>query len=481
MNPYLALFILVGYFGLLIVIGRITARKSDSYTFFNANRQSPWYLVAFGMIGASLSGVTFISVPGQVSNSQFAYMQVVMGYMVGYAIIAWVLIPLYYRLNMISIYQFLQQKFGNRTYKTGAVLFIVSRLFGSSARLFLAAYVLHMAIFEQIGIPFWLTVSSTILLVMVYSGKGGIKTIVYTDVFQTVFMLLAAFLSLLFISQKLDLSLGQISKQIFSSKISNIFVWNWQSPQFFPKQFIGGALIALTMTGLDQDMMQKNLTCKNVKQAKLNVFGLSASLIVVNYLFLMLGAAIYFYSLQLPLTTTATDQLFPIIAFNYLPKVAGAVFFVGVIAAAYSSADSSLTALTTSFSFDLLDLGNRPESQWKKVRQRVHYAFAFATILVTIAFGWLNNSAVIETVLKAATYTYGPLLGLFVFGLWPLRKPNDKLTPLIALVSVIVSAIADIYSVQILNGYKFGFELLLVNAIITYVGIYITGKKSSAL
>lgn len=480
MSPLLVSSIILAYFLMLIAVSYFTTKDSDSATFFTANRQSHWFLVSFGMIGASLSGVTFISIPGEVGNSQFSYFQVVLGYIVGYAVIGSVLLPLYYRLNLTSIYGFLEQRFGFWSYKTGAFFFIVSRLIGSSFRLFLVAGVLQLAVFDAIGLPFELTVIITIILIWLYTFRGGIKTIVITDTLQTFFMLAAVVISIYLISKELGLSLSGIVSEVRKSEYSSLFVWDWQSPRNFWKQFVSGAFIAIVMTGLDQDMMQKNLTCRSLGDAQKNMFWFTITLVFVNLLFLTLGASLYLYAHAKGITIPArTDNLYPLLALNHFHTFAGIVFILGIIAAAYSSADSALTALTTSFCVDVLNFEKNPQQQDKRTRMMVHIGFSALTAIVVIVFKMINDESVINSVFKVAGYTYGPLLGLFVFGLYSKRSLRDVWVPVICVMSPIISYVINLNSVAWLGGYKFGFEILLLNGLLTILGLLLISKPSS--
>lgn len=478
MNPILVISVISAYFVVLMAISYLTSRKNDNLTFFTANRQSPWYLVAFGMIGASLSGVTFISVPGEVGSTAFAYFQVVLGYLVGYFVIATVLLPLYYRLNLISIYSYLEQRFGKYSYKSGAFFFLLSRIVGSSFRLFLVAGVLQIAIFDTYNWPFSVTVAITIALIWLYTFRGGIKTIVWTDTLQTLFMVSAVAISIYLMKDALDMSWVQLSGKIKSSGYSEIFVWDWQSGQNFFKQFISGAFIAIVMTGLDQDMMQKNLTCRSLKDAQKNMFWFCVVLVIVNFMFLCMGALLYIYAAEMNIPIpSSTDDLYPLLALEHFPLVAGVVFLLGIIAAAYSSADSALTALTTSFCVDFLGLGQSDKPISKKIRIRVHLAFSLLLFLVIVGFNAINDQSVITAVFKAAGYTYGPILGLFAFGLATKHQLKDKWVPIVALLAPVVSYIININSEAWLFGYKFGFEILVVNGLLTYLGLFLVRKR----
>ena len=486
MSPSLVFLVIAAYFVLLIAISLITSRKTDSATFFTANRQSPWYLVAFGMIGASLSGVTFISVPGWVGTTQFSYMQMVLGYLAGYAVIAFILMPLYYRLNLVSIYQYLESRFGFWSYKTGAFYFLLSRIVGASFRLFLVAGVLQLTLFDAFEIPFAVTVAVTIALIWIYTFRGGIKTIVWTDTLQTFFMLAAVTATIITISSELDLSPSQMVEAIAASTYSKVFFWDWSLGSHFVKQFLSGAFIAIVMTGLDQDMMQKNLTCKSLGEAQKNVFWFSIVLVIANLLFLSLGALLYMYAdvhaITLP---TRTDDLYPLLATQHFSILIGVVFLLGIIAAAYSSADSALTALTTSFCVDFLGFEDRrkeqPSDEKRRIRFMVHIAFSVILFVVIIIFKALNNDAVISAVFKAAGYTYGPLLGLYAFGLFTNWSVKDKFVPLVCLLSPLLAYLLNVYSEELLAGYKFGFEILIVNGGLTFIGLMLLKKKGHSV
>ena len=476
MNANIILLIFIIYFLVLLFISRLTTKKSSFNDFFNANRSSPWYLVAFGMIGTSLSGVTFISVPGEVGNTNFSYFQVVLGYLLGYYVIAKVLLPLYYKLNLVSIYTYLDKRFGYYSYKSGAFFFLLSRTIGASFRLFLVAGVLQIAVFNQLGTPFYFSVLITILLIWVYTFKGGIKTIVWTDALQTFFMLSAVIITIFIILDKMDISFFESIVLIKNSSYSNIFYFDWKSSNDFFKQFFSGAFIAIVMTGLDQDMMQKNLTCKNLGDAQKNIFWFCVILVIANLLFLSLGALLYIYSesLNIPIPQRS-DDLYPILALNNLGGLTSIIFLLGIIAAAYSSADSALTSLTTSFCIDFLNIDN--SSNKKKIRFFVHIGFSVILFLVILIFKEINDESVINSIFKAAGYTYGPLLGLFSFGIFTKYNVRDRFVLPICILSPAFSYIINIYSEQLLFGYKFGFEILLLNGLITFLGLFLIRKK----
>jgi Na+/proline symporter len=464
---------------MLIVISYFTSKNATNDDFFTANRLSPWYLVAFGMIGASLSGVTFISVPGEVGASAFSYFQVVLGYLVGYAVIAKVLLPLYYRLNLISIYTFLEQRFGFWSYKTGAFFFLLSRIIGSAFRLFLVAGVLQLAVFDAFGVPFWVSVMVTLLLIWLYTFRGGIKTIVWTDTLQTLFMLLAVIISIYYIGDALELSTAGLIETVRNSGYSDIFVWDWQSGKNFFKQFFAGAFISIVMTGLDQDMMQKNLTCRSLEDAQKNMFWFSIVLVFVNLLFLSLGALLFVYAQKMGIAIPEkTDDLFPMLALQHFSIFGGVLFLLGIIAAAYSSADSALTAMTTSFCVDFLGYKKKNDSTFKRTRKMVHIGFSVLLFFVILIFRAINDQSVINSVFTAAGYTYGPLLGLFAFGMFTKKAVKDKFVPIVCLASPILSYIISSNSEALLWGYKFGFEILILNGLITFLGLFLISKEN---
>ncbi len=476
MTPSLIFISFLAYTVLLFAVTWITTRKANSDSFYIGNKSSPWFVVAYGMIGASLSGVTFMSVPGWVGVTQFSYLLVVAGYLIGYTVIATVLMPMYYRLNLTSIYSYLEQRFGFWSYKTGAFFFLLSRTIGASFRMFLVVNVLQVFVFDAWNIPFIVTVSIFIALIIMYTLKGGIKTIIWTDTLQTTFMLLAVGLSIYLISKDLQFDFRQLISSVWNSDYSNIVVTDWHSKQFYVKQILSGAFISIVMTGLDQEMMQKNLSCRNIGEAQKNMFSFSFVLVFVNLMFLFLGAVLYIYStkhgIELP---TRTDDLFPMIAIKYLGPLAGLVFIIGLISAAYPSADGALTSLTTSFTIDFLGLNKRTdlsEDQKKRMRYMVHLSFAFLLLFVIVLFRAINDRAVIDKLFTVAGYTYGPLLGLYAFGLFTNFQVKDKYVPYLAISSPIFCYLLSDYSVQLLNGYKFGFELLIINGLYTFIGLW---------
>jgi Na+/proline symporter len=466
---------------LLFIITWLTSRNSTNHSYFLGNKSSPWYIIAYGMIGASLSGVTFISVPGWVNQTQFSYLMVVFGYLAGYIVIATVLLPLYYRLNLTSIYSFLEQRFGFWSYQSGASFFILSRVIGASFRMFLVVSVLQTFVFQQWGVPFYVTVLVFICLILLYTFEGGIKTIIWTDTLQTTFMLLGVGLSVYIISKELGYSFGDLVSTIKKSDYSQIIFTDVNDKRFFLKQFFSGMFITITMTGLDQEMMQKNLSCKSLKDAQKNMISFSLVLVFINLLFLSLGVILYQYAQQKGIALPSnSDELFPTLAIKYLGSFAGLVFIIGLISAAYPSADGALTSLTTSFCVDILGLNKREdldEQKRKRIRYYVHFSFAFLLFLVIVLFKSINDQAVVGKLFTVAGYTYGPLLGLFAYGLFTKNSVKDKWVPVICILSPIICYILNANSVQWLNGYKFGFELLILNGIITFIGLLLLRKN----
>tara|TARA_R110002111_G_scaffold143818_2_gene209983 strand:+ start:13949 stop:15394 length:1446 start_codon:yes stop_codon:yes gene_type:complete len=481
MSPTSILLLIACYFGLLILISYFTGKEDSNDAFFKANKSAPWYLVAFGMIGASLSGVTFISVPGAIEAKQFGYLQVVFGYFFGYLIIAYVLLPLYYKLNLTSIYTYLKDRFGIVSYKTGSVAFLISRTVGAAFRLFLVAKVLQLLVFDLFDIPFAITVIITIALIWLYTFKGGIKTIIFTDTLQTLFMLVSVVVTIAFLASALDLnSIGDIVTYTKESNLSKVFFFeDSNDSQYFWKSFLSGIFITITMTGLDQDMMQKNLTCRNLKDAQKNMVTFSIVLIFVNILFLVLGLMLTQYAAANGITASK-DDLFPTIAM--LPEIGiitSAFFLLGLIAAAYSSADSALTSLTTSFCFDILDIENKPETERKGLRKRVHIGFSIVLVLVILLFDLIfKDVSVIWELFKAAGYTYGPLLGLFAFGLITKFEIKDKLVWVVAIAAPLISYLINIYSKELFNGHEIGFEILIYNGLLMFLGLFLIKKKA---
>ncbi len=482
LSPSIILATIVLYFFLLIGISLFTSGEGDNKTFFTANKNSPWLLVAIGMIGASLSGVTFVSIPGLVgkssgANINFSYMQMVLGYLIGYAIIALVLMPIYYKYNLTSIYSYLGDRLGTPAYKTGAFYFLLSRVIGASFRLYLVSMILDAFVTGPLGVPFVMTVLITIILIWVYTFKGGIKTIVVTDTFQTVSMLTAVAMTIWAITKGLDTDFGGLLHLIKEKGYTKIFYFDngWSDPNNFFKQLFSGALIAIVMTGMDQDMMQKNLTCRTLRDAQKNILTFSIVLIFANLLFLILGASLYTYAGHLGIDIPKrTDQLYPLLALNYLPVSIGIFFILGLIAAAYSSADSALTSLTTSFCVDFLGLDKKEaKNNTVKTRLFVHIGFSVLLLLVILAFNAYNDDSVISQLFVAAGYTYGPILGLFSFGILTDRKVKPQWGVIvICILSPIISYFINIYSPRLLGGFQWGYLILLLNGLLTFLGLW---------
>lgn len=485
MNGTFILITIIIYFGILLLISRLTAKShSDNDAFFRGNRQSPWYIVSFGMIGASLSGVTFVSVPGMVKSIDMTYMQTCMGFFVGYLIIAHVLLPLYYKLNLTSIYSYLGQRIGNSSYKTGAYFFLLSKMLGAAARLYLVCIILQHYVFDAYNIPFAVTAVGTVLLIWLYTHKSGIRTIVWTDSLQTLCLLLALGLILFNVSETLNLSLPGIADTIRNSKESRIFVFDdWQSKQNFFKQFFSGIFITIVMTGLDQDMMQKNLSCRNLREAQKNMYCYGISFVPVNFLFLSLGILLMVAASQMNIAIPDKgDDLLPMFAAGgYLGYTVLVLFTIGIIAAAFSSADSALAALTTSFCIDILNTRKYGEEKAVRIRKITHLGICTVFVMCILAFEAIGSQSVIDTIYVLASYTYGPLLGLFCFGLFTKLKPNDKYVPAVAIASPVICYMID-YITFHATGYKFGYEMLMFNGLLTFSGLWLlsTDKLSEA-
>tara|TARA_B110000037_G_scaffold218355_1_gene281187 strand:- start:95 stop:1591 length:1497 start_codon:yes stop_codon:yes gene_type:complete len=494
MSPSLIVFILALYFGLLVTVSFLTSKSKGNDGFFVGDRQSPWYLVAFGMIGTSLSGVTFLSVPGWVgnANNQFSYMQAVLGYFIGYLIITYVLMPIYYKMNVVSIYEYLKERFGFFSHKTGAILFLVSRVIGASVRLMLVAEVLQSILFDGWGIRFEVTVSICILLIWIYTNRGGIKTIVWTDTLQTGFMLLSVFLTVYFISNALPTTPhGGIINEVAHGPYSKIFFFeDLYGSNHFLKHFFGGIFIAIGMTGLDQDMMQKNLSCKNLKDAQKNMMSMASVLILVNLLFLFLGALLYMYAAHGDIDFSKPDMLFSAVAMDpNTPIVIGVLFLLGLIAAAYSSADSALTALTTSIYIDLVPEKSKNEQNQVSLRKGIHIMVSVLIIIVVLLLHHYTEDSAIDLLMKFAGFTYGPLIGIFFFGILTKTKIKDKLIPIISILAITITFCLWSFSKGgpgtpagqpgILGEYSFGYEIIILNAFLTFALLFIASKLQS--
>jgi len=485
MTPTNILFLIGGYFLLLLAISYFTGKNDSNDDFFKAGNKSPWYLVAFGMVGASLSGVTFISVPGWVEASQFSYMQVVFGYLLGYIITAYVLLPVYYKKNVTSIYQYLDDRFGFVSYKVGAISFFVSRVLGAAFRLFLVAIVLQQFVFDELGVPFEVTVIISVLLIWIYTFKGGIKTIVWTDTLQTLFMLLSVGLSIYFILDKMDWGFSEfLASDELKAYSKTIFTDDWLDKKHLLKSFLGGMFVTICMTGLDQDMMQKNLTVSTLKDSQKNMLSFSVVLVIVTFIFMLLGALLFIYAAEngigLPLMDgkPKSDLLFPQIALKSdLGIIVAVTFMLGLIAAAYSSADSALTSLTTSFCVDFLGIEKKKQTAQKRIRKATHIGMSILLILVVILFKHVLDTNVIDGLLKVAGYTYGPLLGLFSFGIFTKYQIKDKWVWIVALASVLITISLATIAPENFGGYAFGYELLPINGLLTFVGLWLIRKK----
>ena len=479
----LILIFFLSYTALLFLVSWLTSRKANNDAYFRGNRKSPWFVVAYGMIGASLSGVTFMSVPGDVVNTQFTYYGVVLGYILGYLVIAYLLLPLYYKLNLTSIYQFLGTRFGIEGQKTGSLLFIISRLIGSALRMYLVIFVLQLFLFDSWGIPMWGTSIIMIFTIFLYTFKGGIKTVVWTDTLQTTFFLVALVATIFIIFKDIDLSFGQVFSSLQTSGYTKMFVTDWQAHNYFLKHLFGGMFITIAMTGLDQDMMQKNLTCKNLKDAQRNMMSFTGILVLVNALFLLMGGLLLVYAQQkgVDVLSMKSDQIYPFLAFNNLGIVAASFFVIGLIAAGYSSADGTFAALTTSFCFDILDMERRTTSEKQRtlIRRLTHVFMSLLFLGVIIVFSNYHNDALIRIIFMVAGYTYGPILGLFAFGIFTKRVIKHKwLIPFFAVLMPVIVFFISKYSATLLGGYKFGFELLILNGGLMFAGLFAASKKA---
>jgi Na+/proline symporter len=504
MNSTQLLIYVVAYFILLLTVAWYTSRNSNNESFFIGNRNSNWMLVAFGMIGTSLSGVTFVSVPGTVGGAGFAYFQVVIGYVIGYAIIAFVLLPLYYKLNLTSIYNYLQGRFGMVSYKTGSLFFIVSRVLGATARLYLVINVLQIFILKDMQIPFWLTAFIILLMIILYTFEGGVKTIVFTDTLQTTCMLLGLVVCIIYIMNHMNHSFSSTLDALSSRGLTRIFNTDFNSPGFFLKQIIGGMFITATMTGLDQEMMQKNISVRRLKDSQKNVITFTAILVVVNFLFLFMGGLLYLFASTQGVNITG-DDLFPTIALHHMGTVIPIIFVIGLISALFPSADGALTALTSSFCIDMLGMKRRDdwdEKRKKKIRMTVHFSFALLFFLMVMGFKWMDNKSIIDLILKVAGFTYGPLLGLFAFGMLTKRQIKDSLALYVCIAApLIIWGIDFINNIEwyqkqfhftggwidsiknisqsIFGKFKIGYEVLIYNGLLTFLGLWMISKKGS--
>lgn len=482
MSPYILLTFVAGYFLLLLGVAWYTSRNSNNDSFFIGNKNSNWMLVAFGMIGTSLSGVTFVSVPGGVGKESFAYFQIVVGYLIGYFVVAYVLLPLYYKLNLTSIYNYLRGRLGVASYKTGASFFILSRTLGATARLYLVVKILQDAILSQLGVPFWVTTIIILVMILVYTYEGGVKTIVFTDTLQTMFMLTGLVVCTIYIMNAMDLNPLSAVDAMKEKGYSKIFFSDPMSKLFFVKQILAGIFITITMTGMDQEMMQKTISVKRLGDSQKNIITLSIIMVGVLLLFLFLGALLHLYATQQGVAATG-DKLFPEIALRHMPPVVSIIFIIALISALFPSADGAITALTSSVCIDIIGIQRRDDMDeaWKKkLRQRVHLAVAFVFLLFVLMFYQINNPSMIGVILKVAAYTYGPLLGLFAFGILTRRSVQDKLVPLVCIAAPIICFFIDKYQKELFGEFQIGAELLILNGLFTFAGLLMISKNNSA-
>ncbi|MBK8711336.1 MAG: sodium:solute symporter [Niastella sp.] len=484
MSPLVLLSFVAGYFLLLMLVAWYTSKNATNESFFIGNKNSNWMLVAFGMIGTSLSGVTFVSVPGTVGANSFAYFQIVIGYFIGYLTIAYVLLPLYYKMNLTSIYTYLGNRLGIKSYKTGASFFILSRILGATARLYLVVKILQDIILSDLGIPFWATTLIILIMILIYTYEGGVKTIVFTDTLQTTFMLTGLIVCIIYILHTMGLSFGDAINALSTHQgekgaYSKIFFTDPSDKLFFVKQILAGAFITITMTGLDQEMMQKSISVKRLKDSQKNMVSLAFIMVVVIFIFLFLGGLLHLYGAQQGIMAKG-DDLFPALALNNMPAIVSVIFIIALISALFPSADGAITALTSSFCIDILGIKRRPnwsEQKQKKIRQRVHLTVAFIFLIFVMVFHWVNDPSMIDVILKLAAYTYGPLLGLFTFGILTKRSVKDKWVPLICIVSPLICLGIEKLTPLIIPGFKMGPELLVVNGFLTYIGLLMISKK----
>lgn len=480
MSPLLILFAILIYFNLVIFVSWAAGwRNTNNDAFFRANKNSAWWAVAIGMVGSSMSGVSFVSVPGMVRGFDFTYLQFVFGFFFGYLIVAQILLPVFYKKNLTSIYTYLGDRFGNCAHRTGAWFFIIGKIIASAAKLYVVALVLHNFVFSQWGLAFPLTVVMTVFMIWLYTFKNGIKSIVFTDVLQTVVMILTLTVIIFIVLQKINLSFAEIFNKMIASNKTQIFVFNdWSSRQNFVKQFLSGIFIVVVMTGLDQDQMQKNLTCRNLNEAQKNMRWYGAAFVPVNLLFLILGFLVLIFAEEkgISLNHVIADNILPLIIKSSLGNFALLMFVVGIFASALNSADSALTSLTTSFSIDILNVEQKNEVRAEKIRKMTHIGFSFVLVAVVLLFGMLNSKSVIDALYTIVSYTYGPLLGMYVFGLFTKRKTVDKAIPLIAIAAPIICFFINLLTVRLFN-YAFGYEILLLNGMITFAAIWIASYK----
>ena len=479
LSPSLLLFIIFAYFGLLMFISWYTSRGSNNDSFFIGNRSGNWKLVAFGMIGSTLSGVTFVSVPGTVGASGFGYLQITLGYIIGYVIISYVLLPIYYKMQLTSIYTYLQERMGERTYKSGAIIFIVSKLVGATARVYLAVNVLQIMILDSFGIPFWVTTLGTLLMIILYTYKGGVKTIIWTDTLQTTAMLTALLVCIGYILNNMNISVIDSFSILNEKGYTKVFDFDVMEKSYFVKQILAGAFITIAMTGIDQDMMQKGISVSNLKDSQKNMITLSIILLGMIMLFLYMGGLLYLFA-EKENVTVVKDKLFPVLAVEYMPPLIGITFIIGLISAMFSSADGAMTALTSSICIDIFGI---KEKKWadevkEKFRKKIHIFVTIAFLLMTLLFKWIDDSSMIDLILKLAGFTYGPLLGLFTFGIFTKYKVKDRLVPYVCFLAPALSYLLDVKQSLISGDFKIGLELLIINGLLTFIGLWLIRKKS---
>ncbi|KAA6352638.1 Sodium:solute symporter [termite gut metagenome] len=486
MTPISILIIIATYFTILWGVSYLAGRKVDSAGFFVGNRKSVWYIVAFAMIGSSISGVTYVSVPGMVAVGNFAYLQMVLGFVAGQIVIAFVLVPLFYRMNLVSVYEYLENRFGISSYKTGAGFFFISKMLGAAVRLFLVCLTLQLLVFAPLGLPFILNVIVTVTLVWLYTFRGGVKSLIWTDSLKTFCLIVSVILCICYIASDLHLSFGGMMKTITESRLSRLFFFDdINDKRFFFKQFLAGMFTMIATTGLDQDMMQRNLSCKNFKDSQKNMITSGILQFFIILLFLMMGVLLYTYAVKNEMFTLQdiitgkikSDEVFPMIAVgSHLPTIVGILFVVGLISSAYAAAGSALTALTTSFTVDVLGIKHKSENEIIKIRKCVHIGMTIVMGAVIFIFNLLNNTSVIDAVYILASYTYGPILGLFAFGIFMKGQVRDKYIPLVAIIAPILCFILQKNSKAWFGGYEFSYELLILNALFTFAGIWIVRK-----
>ncbi|MES2648568.1 MAG: sodium:solute symporter [Bacteroidota bacterium] len=486
MSPWLLLVFVVAYFMVLLVVAWRTSRNSNNESFFIGNKSSNWMLVAFGMIGTSLSGVTFVSVPGGVGvpagidKGAFAYFQITLGYLIGYIAIAFILLPLYYRLNLTSIYNYLSVRLGFTSYKTGASFFLLSRTLGATARLYLVVNILQGAILNKLGVPFWLTTLIILVMILLYTFEGGVKTIVWTDTLQTVCMLLGLIICAAYILKSMDMGFGTAVSTMRQQGLSKIFFTDPNSKLFFVKQIIAGAFITLTMTGMDQEMMQKNISVRTLRDSQKNMVTLSIILLAVILMFLFLGGLLYMYADRFGVTAVG-DNLFPVVALEHMPPFIGIIFIIALISALFPSADGAITALTSSFCIDIIGMQRRTDmtdAAKQRLRRQVHLTVAFIFLVFVMVFKWVDSPSMIGVILKVAAYTYGPLLGLFSFGILTKKNVNGKLVPLVCIASPVICFFIDKFQKQLFAGFEIGLELLVINGLLTFLGLMLISKPT---